>query len=166
MNNYVKKNVYLVVALNEISWYTKDDVRERLSKLPLSYQYTIRKNMKPLARMCDEFNSFKAEQEQVLRDQWFDEEHSEETKTADENGNEIPARKIKDKYFPKYEKEIKKLNEQLEKLLIEQEEVNFITVNLDNLVDAAGDNSITMDDLDMISLFEEAEKTENTESDE
>ena len=156
-NNTFKKEVYLVIALNEITWYAKDDVRERLGKLPLSYQYTIRKNMKPLSKMCEDFNSFKSEQEQILRDQWFDDEHSENTTTKDDQGNEIPARKIKEKYFAEYEKEVKNLNTQLEKLLAETDEVQFNAINLDDLVEAAGDNSINMDDLDMISLFENNE---------
>lgn len=65
MNNTMKKEIYLVVALNEIAWYGKDDTKERLKMLPLSYQYTIRKNMKPLARMVEDFNSFKTEQENI-----------------------------------------------------------------------------------------------------
>ena len=156
-NNTFKKEVYLVIALNEITWYAKDDVRERLGKLPLSYQYTIRKNMKPLSKMCEDFNSFKSEQEQILREQWFDDEHSEETTTKDDQGNEIPARKIKEEYFAEYEQEVKTLNTQLEKLLAETDEVQFNAINLDDLVEAAGDNSINMDDLDMISLFENNE---------
>ena len=153
MNNTIKKEVYLIIAFNETAWYGKDDVKERLAKLPLTYQYAIRKNMKPLNKMIDEFNTFKGEKEQALRDFWFDDEHATDTTTKDESGNEVPAKKIKDEYREKYEEAVKELNSQLEKLLSETDEVVFNSIDLDSLVESAPDNSITIDDVDMISLF-------------
>lgn len=148
------KDMYLVVALNEVAWYNKEETKEKLKNLPLSFQYTIRKNMKPLARMADDFNTFKTEKEQSLKDKWFDEEHSDPTKIKDDNGDEIDARKIKEEFLEEYEGEVKQLNTQLEKLLSETDEISFTPIDLDSLVEAAGDDSITMEDVDMISIFE------------
>lgn len=152
------KDIYLVVALNEVAWYNKEDTKERLKNLPLSYQYTLRKNMKPLMRMTEDFNTFKTEKEQALRDKWFDEEHSEPTTMKDDNGETIDARKIKEEYLVAYEDEVKTLNSQLEKLLSETDEITYSPINLDSLVEVAGDDTITMDDVDMISIFEEEEE--------
>ena len=42
MNKQVKtKNVALIIALNEIAWYVKDETQEKMKKLPLSYQFII-----------------------------------------------------------------------------------------------------------------------------
>lgn len=155
MANTTKKEVYLIVALNEVTWYAKEDVQERIKKLPLTYQYSLRKNMKELAKMVEEFNSFKAEQEQVLRDTWFDTTHSDEITTTDDQGNEIPARKIKEEYFEDYQKAVKDLNGQLEKLLSQTEEISYTPFDIDALVEVAGNDSINIDDVDMISLFAE-----------
>lgn len=95
-----------------------------------------------------------------MRDNWFDEEHSNETTVKDENGNDVPGRKVKDEYLAEYDGEIKKMNSQLEKLLLEMEEITYTPINIDDLVEAAGNNSITIDDLDMISLFEVTQENE------
>jgi hypothetical protein len=155
--NTVKKEVYLVIALNEIAWFDNENVKERLSKLPLSYHYKIRKNIQALRPMAKEFQDFRNEQEQKLKDCWFDEEHSEETKIvqqdADGKEQEVDGRKVKDVYLDDYKKELTALNEQLEKLLVETDEISFTPIDIDELVEVAGDDSITMEDVDMISFF-------------
>ena len=164
IKNIKKKNVYLVVAINECAWYGKEDVKERLKKLPLTIQYVIKKNMKPLQEMEADFQQFRDEQEMKLKEKWFDDEHSVTTKVKqpgpDGKEQEVDGRQIKDEFLKDYQADVLNLNKQLEGLLTQTDEVKYTPINLDYLVETAGDDSITIDDVDMISLFSEEDNTE------
>ena len=156
MNKQVKtKNVALIIALNEIAWYVKDETQEKMKKLPLSYQFTIKKNMRNMQGMVNDFNSFKESKEQELRDKWFSsDEYSEPTKVV-QDGEEVDGRKIKDEYFEEYQNEVKNFNEALEKLLSETDEIKYTSIDLDEFVEKAEDTGIDISDVDMISLFDD-----------
>lgn len=158
MNKEVKtKNVALIVALNEIAWYVKDETQNKLKQLPLSIQFVIKKNMRNLQNMVNDFNSFKESKEQELRDKWFSsDEFSEPTKVV-QDGEEVDGRKIKDEYFEAYQEEVKTFNEQLEKLLGETDEIKYTPIDLDEFVEKAENTGIELADVDMISLFDSDE---------
>lgn len=158
MNKEVKtKNVALIVALNEIAWYVKDETQNKLKQLPLSIQFVIKKNMRNLQNMVNDFNSFKESKEQELRDKWFSsDEFSEPTKVV-QDGEEVDGRKIKDEYFEAYQEEVKTFNEQLEKLLGETDEIKYTQIDLDEFVEKAENTEIELADVDMISLFDSDE---------
>ena len=112
------KNIYTIVAVNVIGWYGKEDTQDRLKKLPLTFQYAIKKNLRDVATITEEFNKFKEEKENDIRTKWFsNDDFSYSTTITQDDGQEVEGRKIKDEYITQYQEEINSFNKELEKLL-------------------------------------------------
>ena len=112
--------------------------------------------MKKISEIANDFIDFKTNLENEVRDQFFNEDKSEETTTKDEFGNDIPAKKVKQEFLPDYQKRIGEINNKLNLLLSTQEEIELVSINMDEEVERLGtDCNLNMDDLDILSIFEE-----------
>ena len=60
-----------------------------------------------------------------------------------------------------YKKYEDNLNSQLEEILREMNEITYTPIDLDDFVEKAEGTGITMDDVDMISMFEEETEKED-----
>ena len=115
--------------------------------------------MKKIAETVDSFNELKASLENELQEEFFNEEKSEEVTVKGENGEDTPARKVKDEYFTAYQKKINELNGKLNELAITKENFEFTPINMENEIERLNtDCNLNMDDLDMLSVFEQNEK--------
>lgn len=160
----ITKTLQGIVALNMNTWYTSDETRKKLDKLPLKIQWTVRKNMKDFITATNEFNAFKEELIQKRNNKWFVEGNGKCEKyiQKDENNKEVEMLRIIPEYMEEYLEYEHEINKSLQEILLEENNYTFTKIDLDTIVDASDekDAGITMDDLDMLSIFSEDEGSE------
>ena len=154
------KELLVIECININGWY--NNVRTDLNKLnglSVATLWALRKNMKKIAETADSFNELKASLENELQEEFFNDEKSEETIVKGANGEETPARKVKDEFFDAYQNKIKELNGKLNELAVTKESFEFTPINMENEIERLNaDCNLNMDDLDMLSVFEQNEK--------
>ena len=133
--------------------------KNKLNGLSVSTLWALRKNMKKITETVDSFNELKASLEKELQEEFFNDEKSEETVVKGSNGEDTPARKVKDEYFGDYQKKINELNSKLNELALTKESYDFSAIDMDKEVERLNtDCNLDMDDLDILSIFEQNEK--------
>ena len=154
------KELLVMECININGWYNKVRAdKNKLNGLSVSTLWALRKNMKKIAATVDSFNELKASLENELQEEFFNEEKSEEVTVKGENGEDTPARKVKDEYFTAYQKKINELNGKLNELAITKENFEFTPINMENEIERLNtDCNLNMDDLDILSVFEQNEK--------
>ena len=159
----MKKTIMNIAAVNVISWYNNDDTRAKLKKLPLTTQWTMRKNMRALEPLAKEFGDFRDELVQKRNEEWFVEGNGKcEKVTREVDGQEQELLQILpdlQEEFAQYEQE---LNVQLNEIMVEENEVEITPIDLEEFVEMADEykTGIDMDDLDIISVFEKTDVEE------
>ena len=154
------KELLVIECININGWYNKVRAdKNKLKGLSVSTLWALRKNMKKIAETVDSFNELKASLENELQEEFFNDEKSEEVTVKGENGEDTPARKIKDKYFDDYQKKIDEINGKLNELAITKYSYDFASIDMDKEIERLNvDCNLDMDDLDMLSIFEQNEK--------
>lgn len=154
------KELLVMECININGWYNNIRAdKNKLNGLSVSTLWALRKNMKKIAETVDSFNELKASLENELQEEFFNDEKSEETTVKGENGEDTPARKVKDEYFDAYQKKINELNGKLNELAITKESYEFTPIDMDKEMERLNiDCNLDMDDLDMLSIFEQNEK--------
>lgn len=154
------KELLVIECININGWYNKVRAdKDKLKGLSVLTLWALRKNMKKIAETVDSFNELKASLENELQEEFFNDEKSEEVIVKGENGEDTPARKIKDEYFDDYQKKIDELNGKLNELAITKESYDFASIDMDKEIERLNvDCNLDMDDLDMLSIFEQNEK--------
>lgn len=150
------KELLVMECININGWYNKVRAdKNKLKGLSVSTLWALRKNIKKIAETVDSFNELKASLENELQEEFFNDEKSEEVTVKGENGEDTPARKIKDEYFDDYQKKIDELNGKLNELAITKESYDFASIDMDKEIERLNvDCNLDMDDLDMLSIFE------------
>ena len=159
------KELLVMECININGWYNKVRAdKNKLNGLSVSTLWALRKNMKKIAETVDSFNELKASLENELQEEFFNDEKSEEVTVKGENGEDTPARKVKDEYFNDYQKKINELNGKLNELAITKESYDFASINMDKEIERLNvDCNLDMDDLDMLSIFEQNENEKDAE---
>ena len=154
------KELLVMECININGWYNQIRAdKNKLNGLSVSTLWALRKNMKKIAETVDSFNELKSSLENELQEEFFNDEKSEETMVKDENGEETPARKVKDEYFKEYQNKINELNGKLNELAITKESYEFSPIDMEKEIERLNvDCNLNMDDLDMLSIFEQNEK--------
>lgn len=154
------KELLVMECININEWYNRVRVdKNKLNGLSVPTLWALRKNMKKIAETVESFNDFKVSLENELQEEFFNDEKSEETIIEGEDGKDTSARKIKDEYFSAYQNKIKELNGKLNELAITKENFEFTPINMENEIKRLNtDCNLNMDDLDMLSVFEQNEK--------
>ena len=159
------KELLVMECININGWYNKVRAdKNKLNGLSVSTLWALRKNMKKIAETVDSFNELKASLENELQEEFFNDEKSEEVTVKGENGEDTPARKVKDEYFNDYQKKINELNGKLNELAMTKESYDFASINMDKEIERLNvDCNLDMDDLDMLSIFEQNENEKDAE---
>lgn len=153
------KELLVMECININGWYNQARQAKKLDGLSIKTLWALRKNMKKIAETADSFNEFKTTMEKELTDAYFNDEKSEETTVKNENGQEVSARKIKEEYFNEYQKSIDEINQKLNDLALTKESFDFSPIDIESEIERiGGDCNLNMDDLDILSVFEENEK--------
>lgn len=154
------KELLVMECININGWYNQIRAdKNKLNGLSVSTLWALRKNMKKIAETVDSFNELKASLENELQEEFFNDEKSEEVTVKGENGEDTPARKVKDEYFTAYQNKINELNGKLNELATTKESYEFTPIDMEKEIERLNtDCNLDMDDLDMLSIFEQNEK--------
>ena len=154
------KELLVMECININGWYNQIRAdKNKLNGLSVSTLWALRKNMKKIAETVDSFNELKSSLENELQEEFFNDEKSEETMVKNENGEDTPARKVKDEFFTEYQNKINELNGKLNELAITKESYEFTPIDMEKEIERINiDCNLDMDDLDMLSIFEQNEK--------
>lgn len=154
------KELLVMECININGWYNQvRQDKNKLNGLSVKTLWALRKNMKKIAEVTDYFNEFKENLEKEVRDDFFNEEKSEETTVKDSDGNETPAQKVKDEYLTEYQEKVNEVNKKLNELVLTKEEFDFTPIDIESEVERLDtDCNLNMDDLDILSVFEQNEK--------
>lgn len=156
-----KKELMVVECVNISAWYRK--VRENDSKLKgLSVKtlWALKKNMKKIDDIAANFEEFRNSLEDKLKADYFNDEKSEPAKFLDNDGKEVEGLKVKEEYLEDYQKELNSLNGEINGLLMSKEEVVLNAIDIESEIENMDSTDITMEDLDMLSIFEKTEDEE------
>ena len=143
-----------IIAITK--WY--QDIQNKdpkpLSELPIKVQWSIKKNMKKIEPISQNFFAFREEAENTLRQEYIGDDKSEET--FDE-GQQQNVRRVKAEYLEEYQSRVNELNQKLTEIVAETNEINFEIINLDAIVEESGDKfiNLTIEDLDSLSFMSE-----------
>lgn len=153
----VKKLTTLEI-LNICAWYKKcrEDENKPLSVLPLTIQWKIKNNIKKIQDIAENFNQFRDEADNEIREEYISDEKSEDS--TDENG--LPVRKIKDEYLEAYQTKITELNAKLTEIVESENDVDFDCVDINSIVDQINDTDkkFTIEDLEMLMFMDNSEE--------
>lgn len=154
------KELLVMECININGWYNNIRAdKNKLNGLSVATLWALRKNMKKIAETVDSFNELKKSLENELQEEFFNDEKSEETVVKGNNGEDTPARKVKDEYFNAYQNKINELNGKLNELAITKESFEFTPIDMEKEIERLDtDCNLNMDDLDMLSVFEQNEK--------
>ena len=154
------KELLVMECININGWYNKVRTdKNKLNGLSVPTLWALRKNMKKITETVESFNELKSSLENELQEEFFNDEKSEETMIKNENGEDTPARKVKDEYFEEYQNKINELNGKLNELAITKESYEFTPIDMEKEIERLNiDCNLDMDDLDILSIFEQNEK--------
>ena len=154
------KELLVMECININGWYNQIRAdKNKLNGLSVKTLWALRKNMKKISEITDYFNEFKDNLENELKDEFFNDEKSEEAIVKDENGQDVHAQKIKDEYLQEYQNKINELNNKLNELAMTKESLDLDPIDMDKEMDRLDtDCNLNMDDLDILSVFEQNEK--------
>jgi len=136
--------------LNIVSWYKekRQDEKKPLGALPLKIQWELKKNIDKISPIADSYMNFKQEIENKLQEEYATDEKS----MIDESDNTV--RKIKDEYIAEYQKEIAEMTEKLNEILIEQNEIEMNSFDVEDILNNLEDDcGLTIDDLDILNFL-------------
>ena len=148
----MKTEIKNIVAINEIMWYNRPETKEKLEELPLKIQWTLRKNMKVLEPIVQNFNEFKESLAEQRNKKWFVEDNGKCEK-IEEDGQELL--KIKEEYIEEFNKYDNELNLQIRDIVMETTEVDLSKIDeIENFIDELSDDTkLTIEDLEMLEIF-------------
>ena len=154
------KELLVMECININGWYNQvRQDKNKLNGLSVKTLWALRKNMKKIAEVTDYFNEFKENLEKEVKDDFFNDEKSEETTVKDSDGNETPAQKVKDEYLAEYQEKVNEVNKKLNELVLTKEEFDFTPIDIESDVERLDtDCNLNIDDLDILSVFEQNEK--------
>lgn len=143
-----------IEVINLMNWYQNDDTQNRLSTLPLKIQWTLRKNIKLLEPIFNNFNDFRNELIQKRNEEWFVEGNGKCEKIKE---NDEEMLRVKDEFIDEFHKSDNKLNEQIKEIINEENDLDFSLIDIDKLVDSIENDEenckINISDLEMFELI-------------
>ena len=166
MSKTIKRSLYLAEINNILAWYNEfKDTKQ--DDLPIRIQWNLLSAIKEIQPAAARFEEFRNQLVNKLQEEFFDEEHSEETTIpkTDANGNQMlgedgevlteNGRRVKSEYLEQYQDRVQELNTELNNLLVEKTTYTFKGIDLDEFIDTLDNESkLGLTDLDMLSFID------------
>ena len=153
------KDFLVLECINISAWYNNVRNDKKLNGLTVPTLWALKKNMSKINDIVNNFNEFKQGLEEELKENFFNDEKSESSVVTEEDGSESQVQKIKDEYMEEYQAEVNRLNKKLNDLAMTKETFDFSPIDMDKEIERIGEScSLDMDDLDMLSAFEDDKK--------
>lgn len=153
------KEFLVLECININAWYNTIRNNKKLNGLSVPTLWALKKNMSKINDVVTNFNEFKESLESELKENYFNEEKSETTTITNDDGTTSQVQKVKDEYINEYQEEVNRLNGKLNDLAMTKETFDFSPIDMDKEIERIGEScNLDMDDLDMLSAFEDDEK--------
>ena len=153
------KEFLVLECININAWYNTIRNNKKLNGLSVPTLWALKKNMSKINDVVTNFNEFKESLESELKENYFNDEKSETTTITNDDGTTSQVQKVKDEYINEYQEEVNRLNGKLNDLAMTKETFDFSPIDMDKEIERIGEScSLDMDDLDMLSAFEDDEK--------
>ena len=153
------KEFLVLECININAWYNTIRSNKKLNGLSVPTLWALKKNMSKINDVVTNFNEFKENLESELKENYFNDEKSETTTITNDDGTTSQVQKVKDEYINEYQEEVNRLNGKLNDLAMTKETFDFSPIDMDKEIERIGEScSLDMDDLDMLSAFEDDEK--------
>ncbi len=153
------KEFLVLECININAWYNTIRSNKKLNGLSVPTLWALKKNMSKINDVVTNFNEFKESLESELKENYFNDEKSETTTITNDDGTTSQVQKVKDEYINEYQEEVNRLNGKLNDLAMTKETFDFSPIDMDKEIERIGEScSLDMDDLDMLSAFEDDEK--------
>lgn len=150
------KKLRVIECIGVKQWYDHARTEKKFDNLTVSTLWSLRKNIKPITDIVNNFNEFKSGLEEELQAEYFTEEKSQVTTIKDQNGQDVSVRKVKDEFLPEYQEKVAEINEKLKEIVDNIEQFTFSAIDINKEVERLGSScALNMDDLDILSIFEE-----------
>ena len=150
------KKLRVIECIGVKQWYDQARVEKKFDNLTVSTLWALRKNIKPIIDIVNNFNDFKSGLEEELQAEYFTEEKSQVVTIKNQNGQDVPARKVKDEFLPEYQEKVIEINEKLKEIVDNIEQFSFSAIDMNKEIERLGSSCVlNMDDLDILSIFEE-----------
>lgn len=153
------KEFLVLECININAWYNTIRNNKKLNGLSVPTLWALKKNMSKINDVVTNFNEFKESLESELKENYFNDEKSETTIITNDDGTTSQVQKVKNEYINEYQEEVSRLNGKLNDLAMTKETFDFSPIDMDKEIERIGEScSLDMDDLDMLSAFEDDEK--------
>lgn len=153
------KEFLVLECININAWYNTIRNNKKLNGLSVPTLWALKKNMSKINDVVTNFNEFKESLESELKENYFNDEKSETTIITNDDGTTSQVQKVKNEYINEYQEEVRRLNGKLNDLAMTKETFDFSPIDMDKEIERIGEScSLDMDDLDMLSAFEDDEK--------
>lgn len=141
----MKKEFILLDIINIVNYMDELPV-EKKNSIPIKAYYGIKRAIDKMRPIKEQFDGIRDERLEALKSLYFLDENTFECdipqvnnageEMKDENGNVImtKGRKLKDEFIEKYQADVNKLSEELQKLLMEKTEVEYDYVDIGEMV--------------------------------
>lgn len=150
------KKLRVIECIGVKQWYDQARIEKKFDNLTVSTLWALRKNVKLITDIVNNFNEFKSGLEEGLQTEYFTEEKSQVTTIKDQNGQDVPVRKVKDEFLSEYQEKVTEINEKLKEVVNNVEEFTFSPIDMNKEIERLGSScALNMDDLDILSIFEE-----------
>lgn len=153
------KEFLVLECININAWYNTIRSNKKLNGLSVPTLWALKKNISKINDVVTNFNEFKESLESELKENYFNDEKSETTTITNDDGTTSQVQKVKDEYINEYQEEVNRLNGKLNDLAMTRETFDFSPIDMDKEIERIGEScNLDMDDLDMLSAFEDDEK--------
>lgn len=150
------KKLKVIECIGVKQWYDQARAEKKFDNLTVSTLWALRKNIKPIIDIVNNFNDFKSGLEEELQAEYFTEEKSQVVTIKDQNGQDMPARKVKNEFLLEYQEKVTEINEKLKEIVDNIEQLTFSAIDMNKEIERLGSScALNMDDLDILSIFEE-----------
>ena len=139
---------------------------EKNAAMGIKVRWALKNALKTLISDAQQFEEFREAELQKIRDEFFNDEKSEEVSrpqlddngnpVLDEEGNEVQetVRQIKKEFIDDYQITISKLQQELDDILKEKHEYEYKGVDINALVETLPDDTaLTFEDVNMLDLI-------------
>ena len=150
------RKLKVIECIGVKQWYDQARAEKKFDNLTVSTLWALRKNIKPIIDIVNNFNDFKSGLEEELQAEYFTEEKSQVVTIKNQNGQDIQARKVKNEFLSEYQEKVAEINEKLKEIVDNIEQFSFSAIDINKEIERLGSSCVlNMDDLDILSIFEE-----------
>lgn len=170
MSNTITKEMTVGECYAIVEWYlTQLDKQKKgedniLDSLPKLLLWKLRRNIKTIETTALEFETFKEETRDKLKEKWFTSDKSYEVAVPlkDENGKDLtdsdgsvitrPMKQVKKEYIDEFNKELEDVNSEIKSILRDKSEYRINVMDVESVIESII-NQVEKTDFDDLEIL-------------